>query len=261
MQIQVHSIPMEGDSIAAEELNLFLRSQKVLSVEKVAVTDQGRHFWSICIEYLPRKAGGGSGGDALESPGIPPRLPPPNLPRRPVPRLGRGHSPREHGHFAPACRDCMGSRGARVLVPAQGPQARVGRGPWTVQVPAEQPLVRQDRDVVDARSVGVSKGLRQSQPHPPSPQRRQLLASPPLAHTSITPDSPTQPSDHRRIEPPAGHWPHLPHHGPARTRFLTALSTPRTRTPAGEVHAGEPGRQRCSGGRDAPRSSRWPRRW
>jgi ribonuclease D len=56
MQVRVFTIPMDGEgNDAVDELNVFLRSQKVLSVEKVAVVDRGRHFWSLCIEYLPRR--------------------------------------------------------------------------------------------------------------------------------------------------------------------------------------------------------------
>lgn len=56
MQVRVFTIPMDGEgSDAVDELDVFLRSQKVLSVEKVAVIDHGRHFWSLCIEYLPRR--------------------------------------------------------------------------------------------------------------------------------------------------------------------------------------------------------------
>lgn len=54
MQVRVFTIPMDGDPEAIEELNAFLRGQKVLSVEKVAVVDHGRHYWSLCVEYLPR---------------------------------------------------------------------------------------------------------------------------------------------------------------------------------------------------------------
>lgn len=50
MQIRVFSIPMDGELQALEEMNDFLRSQKVLSVEKVAVVDHGRHDGSLCVE-------------------------------------------------------------------------------------------------------------------------------------------------------------------------------------------------------------------
>jgi len=59
MQIQVFSIPMEGDAEATEQLNAFLRSQKVLSIEKAAVAAGGRQYWSVCVEYLPRRGAEG----------------------------------------------------------------------------------------------------------------------------------------------------------------------------------------------------------
>ena len=57
MQMRIFAIPMEGDDDAVEECNHFLRAHKVLSVEKVAVVDKGRHYWSVCVEYLPRRHG------------------------------------------------------------------------------------------------------------------------------------------------------------------------------------------------------------
>lgn len=42
MQIQVFSIPMEGDEDAVAQLNLFLRTHKVLCIEKAPVLAQGR---------------------------------------------------------------------------------------------------------------------------------------------------------------------------------------------------------------------------
>ncbi len=40
---------MDGDGGALEELNLFLRTHRVLSVDKVAVMDQGRHSWFVYV--------------------------------------------------------------------------------------------------------------------------------------------------------------------------------------------------------------------
>ncbi len=40
MQVRVFTIPMDGDPDAIEELNAFLRGQKVLSVEKVGAGNQ-----------------------------------------------------------------------------------------------------------------------------------------------------------------------------------------------------------------------------
>jgi len=62
MQVRVFAIPMEGEPDALEELNVFLRSHRVLSVEKAAVVDHGRHYWAICVEYLPRRVGEPSAG-------------------------------------------------------------------------------------------------------------------------------------------------------------------------------------------------------
>jgi superfamily II DNA helicase RecQ len=57
MQIQVFSIPMEGDEEATQQLNLFLRTHKVLSIEKAPVIAAGRQYWSVCVEFLPRRIG------------------------------------------------------------------------------------------------------------------------------------------------------------------------------------------------------------
>jgi hypothetical protein len=57
MQMRVFSIPMEGDEAAEEACNAFLRAHKVLAVDKHPVVVQGRQFWSVCVEYLPRRQG------------------------------------------------------------------------------------------------------------------------------------------------------------------------------------------------------------
>jgi superfamily II DNA helicase RecQ len=48
MQFNTFFIPLADDSLAQEELNSFLRSKRVLAVEK-AFTGQG---WSFCVEWL-----------------------------------------------------------------------------------------------------------------------------------------------------------------------------------------------------------------
>lgn len=55
MQIQVFSISMEADPEATEQLNSFLRSLHVLSIEKAALAAGGRQHWSVCVEDLPRR--------------------------------------------------------------------------------------------------------------------------------------------------------------------------------------------------------------
>jgi superfamily II DNA helicase RecQ len=73
MQIQVFSIPMEGDEDAVAQLNRFLRTHKVLCIEKAPVLAHGRQYWSVCVEYLQRRPESeatrhGSGGGAAEKP-------------------------------------------------------------------------------------------------------------------------------------------------------------------------------------------------
>jgi superfamily II DNA helicase RecQ len=77
MQIRIFALPMEGDELATEECNKFLRGQRVLSVQKTAVVDGGRHYWSVCVEYLPRRnaeAGEGPASDGAARSGQPPRV-------------------------------------------------------------------------------------------------------------------------------------------------------------------------------------------
>ncbi len=52
MQIKVISIPISGDAALNETLNVFLRSQKILHVERHLVQTAGGASWAFCIEYL-----------------------------------------------------------------------------------------------------------------------------------------------------------------------------------------------------------------
>jgi superfamily II DNA helicase RecQ len=52
MQIKLITIPVMGGEMLNEELNLFLRSKRVLQVEqKLVETPQGA-MWTFCIRYL-----------------------------------------------------------------------------------------------------------------------------------------------------------------------------------------------------------------
>jgi len=57
MQMRVFAIPMDGDDEATEELNRFLRGQKVLSVEKVAVVNRSRRQRQPGCRELARLGG------------------------------------------------------------------------------------------------------------------------------------------------------------------------------------------------------------
>ncbi len=56
------SIPATGDLDAEEELNRFLRSHRVVSVQKELVAESATACWCFCIEYLPGGKPGGDGG-------------------------------------------------------------------------------------------------------------------------------------------------------------------------------------------------------
>jgi superfamily II DNA helicase RecQ len=70
MQMRVFSIPMEGDEAAEEACNAFLRAHKVLAVDKHPVVVQGRQFWSVCVEYLPRRHGEPMPGRSASAPAM-----------------------------------------------------------------------------------------------------------------------------------------------------------------------------------------------
>ena len=59
--VQDHKCPIQNGESAEEELNVFLRSYTVLSVDRRWV-DQGSHsFWSFCIDYLDPGIGSAKG--------------------------------------------------------------------------------------------------------------------------------------------------------------------------------------------------------
>lgn len=52
MQIKIFTIPITGGERQNEELNVFLRSKKILQVDKYLTTNENLSFWSFCIKYL-----------------------------------------------------------------------------------------------------------------------------------------------------------------------------------------------------------------
>jgi len=64
MQFKLFSIPATGDYAAEEELNLFLRSHRAVSVQRELVQSGGGASWCFCIEYLlgPRPTSEQQGG-------------------------------------------------------------------------------------------------------------------------------------------------------------------------------------------------------
>lgn len=52
MQIKMYSIPIMGGELLIEEMNVFLRSKKILQVEKHFISTAQGASWSFCISYL-----------------------------------------------------------------------------------------------------------------------------------------------------------------------------------------------------------------
>lgn len=52
LQIKIYTIPLLGGDWAVEEMNTFLRGQKILQVESQQVNDGSNSYWSFCIRYL-----------------------------------------------------------------------------------------------------------------------------------------------------------------------------------------------------------------
>lgn len=52
MQIKIISIPAVGGERQNDELNVFLRSKKILQVDKTLVNSDNQAFWSFCIKYI-----------------------------------------------------------------------------------------------------------------------------------------------------------------------------------------------------------------
>lgn len=61
MQFRVFSVAATGDLAAEEELNCFLRSHRVASVQKQLVVEAGTAYWCFCVEFLLGQSSAGGG--------------------------------------------------------------------------------------------------------------------------------------------------------------------------------------------------------
>ena len=52
MQLKLFIVPVKNLSVSEAEMNVFLRSHRVLAVRKEFVSDGENSFWSFCVEYL-----------------------------------------------------------------------------------------------------------------------------------------------------------------------------------------------------------------
>jgi superfamily II DNA helicase RecQ len=60
MAYRVFVIPNRGDEAAEAELNAFLRSHRVMTVDRRWVDQGGDSFWSVCVDYVERAPAGAS---------------------------------------------------------------------------------------------------------------------------------------------------------------------------------------------------------
>ena len=58
MSFKFFTVSIQDDGTAAAELNGFLRSHRVLSVDRRWVEQGASSFWSFCIDYLEHATGG-----------------------------------------------------------------------------------------------------------------------------------------------------------------------------------------------------------
>lgn len=52
MQYKIFTIPILGNEIETEELNKFLRANKIVKVDKDLVSNGDMTYWSFCVQYL-----------------------------------------------------------------------------------------------------------------------------------------------------------------------------------------------------------------
>jgi superfamily II DNA helicase RecQ len=67
MGFRFFTVPIQDGGQASNELNTFVRSHKVLSVDRRWVEQGPASFWCFCIDYLESPAGTFSGGNGRPS--------------------------------------------------------------------------------------------------------------------------------------------------------------------------------------------------
>ena len=56
MQIKLFLLPADADAGDVEEMNKFLRSNRIIDVVKQFVNSEGGKYWTFCVTYLPDSA-------------------------------------------------------------------------------------------------------------------------------------------------------------------------------------------------------------
>lgn len=60
MQLKLFIVPVKNMDAAEQEMNAFLRGQRVLAVKKEFVADGENSFWTFCVEYQEPAGGMGA---------------------------------------------------------------------------------------------------------------------------------------------------------------------------------------------------------
>ncbi len=61
MQLRVFTIPLHAGDDHQDDMNRFLRSHRVLSVDKRFTDSPGQACWTFCVEYLEQGGAAGNG--------------------------------------------------------------------------------------------------------------------------------------------------------------------------------------------------------
>lgn len=67
MQVRVFTLPLFDNLVQTDEMNAFLRSQKVLTLDRQLVTVGEQAYWTFCVTYLPQGGSGNTGGQQIRS--------------------------------------------------------------------------------------------------------------------------------------------------------------------------------------------------
>ncbi len=69
MQIKTFTVPAFSESGHTDELNRFLRANRILEIKKEFVNGDNGAFWAICVTYLPMMAEGAASSLPFSSAG------------------------------------------------------------------------------------------------------------------------------------------------------------------------------------------------
>ena len=67
MQVKIFTVPILGNDAIIDEMNGFLRSHKVLTIDKTCTTVGTQAYWTFCIIYLPQGSNGFAQGQQSKS--------------------------------------------------------------------------------------------------------------------------------------------------------------------------------------------------